>query len=378
MTHPRLAYLGHMQHPGDEPGMASSALAVQGFVEAGADVRLILRRAGRARPRDDLEAATGVIVPDVMGLFAPRLGRSLLPFYWRVYRRLARSDRNVLLFRDVGFLPWAARLRRRGMRVFFEAHDYWGDSPSRETPIDHPTRRGVDRARRWLPSVDGIFCTSGPQVDLYRARFPTLPVEVALIGTRYPRPNDREQFSYRLGYFGSVDADHPVSTVIEGLARCRTPRVRLSIVGARDEAERTRIENLATRLKITDRVEIQGWTHPEELVRHRAEIDVGVVPLADTFDARTNTPFKLVDYLSASLPTIATRTGSVTAYVTDGREALLVDHSSEAWAEAIDRMYRDFAIYRALSSQALARARELTWTRRSVRMLDIIQRALTS
>lgn len=377
MTHPRLAYLGHMHDPGDEPGMASSALAVQGFVEAGADVRLILRRAGRTRPRDSLESATGVIVPDVTGLFAPRLGRSLLPFYWRAYRQLARSDRNVLLFRDVGFLPWAARLRRRGMLVFFEAHEYWGDSPSRETPIDRSTRRGIERARRWLPSLDGIFCTSGPQVELYRSLFPTLPVEVALIGTRYPRPNERERFAYRLGCFGSVDADHPVRAVIEGLARCGTAEVRLTIVGVTEDAERTRIENLARRLRVADRVDIHGWTRPEERARFRAQIDVGTVPLADTFDARTSTPFELVDHLSASLPTIATRTGSVAAYVTDGREALLVDHSSRAWAEAIDRIYGDFAFYRALSSQALARARELTWTRRSVRMLDIIKRALT-
>lgn len=377
VRHPRLAYLGHMRHPDDEPARTSSALAVQGFVEAGADIRLVLRRAGRTPVRRALEDATGVIVPDVLGLFAPRLGRSLLPFYWRVYRRLARSDRNVLLFRDVEFLPWAVRLRRHGMRIFFEAQEYWGDDPSREKPIDRRTRRRILVAKRWLPSVDAVFCTSGPQVDLYREHFPALPVEVALTGTRFPHANDRDGFSYRLGYFGSLDGRHPIEPVISGLARSRTSRASLLIVGARDEGERKRVEDLAATLGVSERVEIHGWALPEELKHHRERIDVGTVPLADTFEGRTSTPFKLVDYLSGSLPTIATRTPAVTAYVTDGREALLVDHSSEAWGAAIDRMYGDFGTYRSFANQALARARELTWTRRSMRMLDVIKRTLS-
>lgn len=385
MTHPRLAYLGHVEHPGDPSGLSSAALAAEGFVEAGADVRFILRRRGRTHARREIERTTGVILPDVLGVFAPRIGSSLLLYYWRVYRKLMRSDRNVVLFRDPGFLPWAVRLGRRGRRVFFEAHAFWGEvvgvgagsGAEAEAPsLGRSAHRNARKLARWLPAVDGVFCTSAPLVEHYRRTFPELTVESALTGTRFPRPAERTAFSHLLGYFGSLDRQHPVELVVEGLSRCRTRAARLLVVGARDEAERARLEALATALGVRDRVEIHGWVLPGELDEHATRIDVGVVPLAYSFETRTTTPRKLVDYLSRSLPTIATRTPAVTAYVTHGREALLVDGSADSWAEAIDRIYDDFDAYRALSNQALARARELTWTRRAVRMLDRMRQVL--
>lgn len=368
--HLRIAYLETAQLPGGAAELASSAQAARGFVECGADIRLILRRTTRAPARAALEDATDVILPDVRDLVAPRLGTSLHLYFRRAYTKLLHGDRNALLFRDVAFAPWAARLRRRGMRVYFEAHDYWGDAEKERRPVGRGLRRRVRLAGRFLPLVDGIFCTSGPLVDLYRRRFPDLRIEVALAGTTFPQADSRREFSHLLGYFGSIDAMHPVEIVVRGLATSGTKQVRLLIVGARDEQERGRIEDLAAELGVSDRVEIHGWTLPGELEQHRARIDVGVVPLADTFEARTRTPLKLVDYLSASLPTIATRAANVTAYVTDGREAVLVNGSNHGWGEAIDRMYGGLEAYRTMAAQAHARARELTWTRRAARMLN--------
>ena len=359
--HPRIAYLSDTRLPGGEPGLAYAALAAQGFVEAGADVRLVVRRTGRGPASHALEAATGIVLPDVQAIRAPRLLGSRRLFYRLAYRRLLRSDRNAILFRDAGFLPRAIRLRRRGLRVFFESHEYRGDDR---------------RVRRWLPEVHGVFCTSRPQAEHYRSQFPGLEVDVALSGTRFPRPNDRHGFTRRLGYFGSIHPHYPLDVVMEGLARCRTKDVRLLVVGARDESQREQIERTAAKLGLTGRVEVHGWMLPAEVEEQRARVDVGVIPLARGFARQAHTPFKLVECLSTSLPTIATRSEVVTAYITDGREGLLVDGTAESWAAAIDRMYSDFDAYRAMAGQALARARELTWTQRAVRMLERIGAAL--
>lgn len=359
--YPHLAYLSSTGVPGDAPELAYAALAAQGFVEAGADLRLVLRRTSREQPNHALESTTDIILPDVQGIRAPRLFGSNRLFYALAYRRLLHSDRNVVLFRDPGFLPWAVRLRKRGLRVFFESHEYMGDD--REV-------------RRWLPRIDGVFCTSKPQVERYRSQFPGLEVEAALSGTRFPRPNDREKFSHRLGYLGSIQPRYPLGIVMEGLARCVRDDVSLLVVGARDEGERARIERDAAALGIGGRVEIHEWMLAGELAEQRARVDVGVIPLSEAFDRHAHTPLKLVECLSAALPTIATRAEVVTAYVTDGREGILVDRTPESWATAIDRMYADFDAYRAMAGQTLARARELTWTRRAVRMLDRISDAL--
>lgn len=359
--YPRLAYLNDTRLPGDEPELAYAALAAQGFVEAGADVRLILRRAGRARPGLALQDATGIVLPDIQAILAPRVFGSSRLFHMLAYRRLLRGDRNALLFRDPEFLPWAARLRRQGMRVFFESHEYQGD---------------LRQARRWLPEIDGVFCTSRPQLERYLAHFPGLDVDVALSGTRFPTPNERTGFTRRLGYLGSIQSEYPLDIVMEGLARCRTEDVGLLVVGARDEEQRARIEGTAAALEISGRVEVHGWMLPAEVVELRARVDVGVIPLSESFAHHGHTPLKLVECLSASLPTIATRAEVVTAYITHGREGLLVDRTAESWANAIDRMYADFDAYRAMAEQALARARELTWTLRATRMLDRITDSL--
>lgn len=359
--YPRLAYLSNTRLPGDEPELAYSALAAQGFVEAGADIRLILRRVGRARPSLALQDATGIVLPDIQAIRAPRVLGSSRLFHALAYRRLLRGDRNALLFRDADFLPWAVRLRRRGMRVFFESHRYQGD---------------LRTVRRWLPMIDGVFCTSRPQLERYLTHFPELDVDVALSGTRFPAPNERSGFTRRLGYLDSIQSDYPLDIVMEGLARCRTTDVRLLVVGARDEEQRERIEGTAVELGIFERVEVHGWMLPTELAEQRARVDVGVIPLSESFARTGHTPLKLVECLSASLPTIATRAEVVTAYVTHGREGLLVDRTAESWAKAIDHIYADFDTYRAMAEQALARARELTWTQRAARMLDRIAASL--
>lgn len=359
--YPRLAYLSGAGVPGDTPELAYAALAAQGFVEAGADLRLVLHRTGREPPSRALEHATDIILPDVQGIRAPRPFGSKRLFYALAYRRLLYSDRNTVLFRDAAFLPWAVRLRKRGLRVFFESHEYSG---------------GDREVRRWLPRVDGVFCTSKPQVERYRSQFPGLEVDTALSGTRFPRPNGREEFTRRLGYLGSIQPRYPLGIVMEGLARCPREDVGLLVVGTRDEGERARIARNADALGIGGRVEVHEWMSPAEVAEQRARVDVGVIPLSEAFEQHAHTPLKLVECLSAALPTIATRAEVVTSYITDGREGILVDRTPESWAAAIDRMYSDFDAYRAMAGQTLARARELTWTRRAVRMLDRISDAL--
>lgn len=365
----KLAYVSNASLPGRAPSLAYSAQATRGFVDAGADVRLVLRLAARVPAAEALQTETGVVLPDVVGLPAFRLGGSLRLFYRRAFRHLVSGDRSVVLFRDVNFAPWAARLRHAGRRVFFETHEYWGDR-DRDAPLSRPAKRKMHLAQRWIPSLDGLFCTSSTQADLYRERFPDVPVELALTGTREPEPNLRTAFSYTLGYFGSLSAPYPLSTVLDGLSRCRTDAVSLLVVGARDQGERGRLLAQAAALGVADRLEVHGWVPPAQLNPFRERVDVGVVPLSDSFKTRTNTPLKLLDYLSTSLPTIATRADVVTNYVTDGREALLVDESPDAWAAAVDRMYSDFGAYRSMAAAARQRAGEVTWKRRAEVMLE--------
>jgi glycosyltransferase involved in cell wall biosynthesis len=365
-----IAYVSNASVPGRAPSLAYSAHASRGFVDAGADVRLLLRLSTQLPAGEALREATGVSLPDVVGLRAPRLGGSLRLFYRSAFSHLVASDRRTILFRDINFAPWAARLRRSGRRVFFEAHEYWGDEGPRDGPTRRSVRRKIRLARRFLPGVDGVFCTSAAQAPLYRDRFPALPVWLALTGTRPPTPNLRSEFSYTLGYFGSLSAPYPVSTVVEALARCRTEAVRLLVVGARNEAERSGLVERAAALGVADRLEVHGWVPPADLAAFRERIDVGVVPLSSSFKTLTNTPLKLLDYLSASLPSIATHADVVTTYVTDGREALLTGESPDAWAAAIDTMYGDFSAYRRMADAALARARDVTWERRALRMLQ--------
>ncbi len=364
----KIAYLTGNRWPGREPGLSFSLHNARGFLATGADFTLILFAEENGAPEAIAsQFFQGGPTPRILALRAPLLGGSRFLYYLRALHHLATTPYDVLVFRALTFLPFAARLKRwTGMPVWFEAHDFWTDPALRDGPVRGTRRRHVRLERRFVRDVDGILCVSEPQAELYRRYYPDLPVVTAETGCKPPRAPRTEPFTHTLGYVGSLTPEkYPLELVMAALAEGSDRRVRFVCVGARDASQRERLERVAADFGVAERVEVHDWAHGAELARLEARMDVGVAPLSDSFLNRIASPLKVLEYLAAGLPFVATRLGGIERLVTDGREGLLVANTPSAWRAALERMYADHRGWADMSAHCVDTARRSSWEARA-------------
>jgi glycosyltransferase involved in cell wall biosynthesis len=363
----RIAYLTRNDLPGLSPGLSFSIFNAKGFREEGIDFELILRRASAGNSDEIVRHLFDVdIKSQLRALRTPRIGKSNLFFYLRAYLYLKKSDRNIVISRNVNFLPWLLALKKKkGIRAYFESHDFWSDPSVRMEPVKKSRRRYIRLERKYIPLMDGVICQSEPQAELYRKCYPDLLVITAMTGCKPARRNTREAFTFTLGYIGSfTTGKYPLEIVMRGLAMSET-KPRLLCIGAKNEAEEMAMRERAQQCGVADRVEVHPWTTGAQLNDFKAKMDVGVAILSNTFWNGIASPLKVLEYLSVSLPFIATRLDGVSALVEDGTHGLIVRNDPAEWAAAVDRMYSDFEQYHTMAENCFMLAEKVSWQTRA-------------
>lgn len=154
--------------------------------------------------------------------------------------------------------------------------------------------------------------------------------------------SDSERFS--VVFVGSLKPWHGVSILVQAFERVRQsiPEARLLVVG--DGPVRCEVEELRSRLG-PETVLLTGEVPHQEVPRWLEKADVGVAPYPDLEDFYFS-PLKVVEYMAAGLPVVASSVGQLQSLVRDGKTGLLVPPGDpEALAEALvllakDRKYR--------------------------------------
>jgi glycosyltransferase involved in cell wall biosynthesis len=103
------------------------------------------------------------------------------------------------------------------------------------------------------------------------------------------------------------------------------------------------------------RVERKTWTEATELAE-LSTFDVGIMPLTDDEWARGKCGFKLVQYLAAGIPQVASPVGANSAIVADGVTGLLASTPAE-WIQALERLADDPALRAKMSEASVERSR---------------------
>jgi glycogen(starch) synthase len=137
------------------------------------------------------------------------------------------------------------------------------------------------------------------------------------------------------------------------------PQARLCLAG--DGPERPRLEELAARLGVEDRVDFAGWVKPDDVPELLNRATLVVVP------SRWEEPFGLVALEAGAMarPVIAARAGGLAEAVEHQRTGWLVTRESVAeFATAIDRLLREPELAEALGQAARRRvADRFSWDR---------------
>jgi glycosyltransferase involved in cell wall biosynthesis len=179
---------------------------------------------------------------------------------------------------------------------------------------------------------------------------------------RFPSPAPTLSAPFTLGFLGTLKPWHGVDILASVFAgvRDRVPDARLLVVG--DGPAR---ESLCTTMQLIDAgdaFELAGAVAPEYVGPWLTRMDVALAPYPGDAPFYFS-PLKIVEYMAAGVPVVASDIGQIPALVKDQVTGLLVPAGDvRACVDACVRLFHDAALRRTLGSAARADAMSTrTW-----------------
>lgn len=259
----------------------------------------------------------------------------------RVLGKALELDCDVYHLHDPELLPAALRLKRRGKRVIFDAHEDLPRQILSKAYLHPAARRAVSMAagafeRLACRRLDAVVAATPTIRDKFRA----MGIEAVDINN-FPLLGELDaevpwnQKANEVCYVGGIGAIRGIREVVAAMAQCRSG-ARLNLAGGFPEKQ------------VKAEVEASlGWAHVNELgFLTRAQVRetlgrsvAGVVtflPLPNHIDAQPN---KMFEYMSAGLPVIASHFPLWREIIEDSGCGICVDPTDPAAiAAAVDRL----------------------------------------
>ncbi len=177
-------------------------------------------------------------------------------------------------------------------------------------------------------------------------------------------------------FTGSLKPWHGLDGLLEAFARLRArgQAARLEIVG--EGPERPRLERLAASFGLVGAVRFTGAVPHEEIPARLARATLALAPYP-AIQPFYFSPLKVLEYLAAGLPVIASRCGDLARWLRDGEDALLVPPGDVgALAQAMEALLLDPQRRRHLATRARARAERVFSLERALdRLLELLGEA---
>jgi glycosyltransferase involved in cell wall biosynthesis len=168
--------------------------------------------------------------------------------------------------------------------------------------------------------------------------------------------------TFTVGFCGHLKPWHGVAVLAEafGAVNRRHPNSRLLVVG--DGPEREPLLGYAAANGFADAVELTGRVDAGDVPGLLASMDVATAPYPATADCYFS-PLKLVEYMAAGVPVVASRIGQIAEVVEDGVTGTLCAAGDAAeLAAALERVMADPAAARRRAAAARGRVVErYTW-----------------
>lgn len=345
------------------PGMGHEVT----WVVSGAGGRngILERREGGVR-HFEIRRRQDSLLPPPLGALVNRWNK-LISFFLKVrlMDRLARERPDVLQVRDLvteGLLGlWAAR--RHGVRFAYQLDHPHFEARLMELDLG---KRGLVLERCWmrlwmalrrvvLRGADLVFPISLGMGEILRdregvdpRRMVTFPVGVSrstfdcggsdVVDPRAARLAD----SPTVCYLGNLEARRDpglIFGVFEEVGR-RVPESRFLVVGRWSDLVRDRLRGLS----VAERLQFVPYVPHDEVPALLHVARVGVFPLAldDRYGVYwSSSPLKVVEYLSAGLPVVASRVRDAEDALGSSGGGVCVENDPAAFAQAVEVYLRD-------------------------------------
>jgi len=267
--------------------------------------------------------------------------------YLRRVRTLLGARRFDLVWLEKEFLPWLPALPFAAVPYVVDYDD------ATFHRYDHHNRavvrallgRKIDAVMRGAHLVvAGNAYLSERARRAGASRVQILPTVVDT--HRYPPYQHHGEKLFRIGWIG-----HPVTAGYLRIAAPALerffknhPEARLTVVGADSP------------LDIPGRVENRPWSEAAE-TQELGRFDLGIMPLPDEPFERGKCGYKLIQYMAAGLPVIASPVGVNTRIVEPGVTGYLAN-SQDSWLQALEALYSDAGLRRRMGDAGRARVEQ--------------------
>ncbi len=329
-----------------------------------------------------------------------------LPARTQGRRRRAARTRAVLdkalrlplfpLRRVVVFLRFlSAALKARG--DIYHAHDLntllvaWAASRLRRTPLVYDTHEiATDRAdmklRLWacllerllIGRADRVVCTTQTRADFTQQRYGIAPPIVLRNLPAYTAPEPSDLLHRQLGlspdtkvvlYQGGIQPERGLEVLLEAAQDMVCAHVVFLGSGRLKEALADRVLALG----IGDKVSFHEAVPVQELPAWTACAYVGVQLLQNTcFNHYSSLSNKLLEYLMAGVPVIASDLPEMRRVIEDGEAGVLIDASSaSAVGDAVNRLVENGHLREELAANARAARERYCWEREENVLLEL-------
>jgi glycosyltransferase involved in cell wall biosynthesis len=243
------------------------------------------------------------------------------------------------------------------------------NAPLVEEQAEH--RRLVDRAEAQRRAATALHlagaavCVSEPVAEWVRAVAPTTATRVvpngvdpARFGVRPGPVPARHTRPFTVAFVGTLKPWHGVDVLVRAIAM--VDDAHLIVVG--DGPQREPLERLAAELRVGHRITFRGSLAPEAVPAELAGADAAAAPYptAECYFS----PLKIVEYLAAGLPVVASRSGQLPQLLTDGEDARLVTPGDAmALSHALAQLRDDDQLRARMGAAARVTALHHTWAR---------------
>jgi glycosyltransferase involved in cell wall biosynthesis len=219
----------------------------------------------------------------------------------------------------------------------------------------HDKDAAVMVAARVFDSAATVICVS-EQVAQYVRRYTTNTQKIHVLpnGVNLSRfavsPAKTDEFT--VGFVGTLKPWHGVEVLLGAFRNFheRHSQSRLLVVG--DGPERERLEAEVKRYQLSKAVTFTGAVSPESVPQYLAQMTVAVAP----YPALENfyfSPLKILEYMAAGVPVVASRAGQIPELIEDGVSGILCPPGDRgALTLALCDLYQRPALAERLAKQA--------------------------